>query len=342
MFKTARLRLTLWYLMIIMMVSIIFSLTIFQLQGREVERFARQRLIRTQLQMYHGVLPPYFSSDTMLPRLEQDLIRDSEEHILLSLFTANGVILVFSGCLAYFLAGKTLQPIQRMVEEQHRFISDASHELRTPLTALKTSLEVTLRDKQLTLPAARKIISDSVQDVNQLQSLSENLLQLTQYQKQNGTVELKPVALDQVIREAVRQVEPLSRKKKISLNMDIRPCTIMGSSYSLIDLVVILLDNAIKYSGKSTHVHVYLRTKDRLAEMTIQDEGMGIAQKDIPHIFNRFYRADSARSKLSGGGYGLGLSIAKQIVELHHGQIRAVSRPGKGATFIVTLPVKLK
>lgn len=338
MFKTARIRLTLWYLLIIMMVSVIFSFTIYNIQGREVERFARQRLIRTQLELYHGNPPPFFSSDTMLPRLEQDLIRDAEAHILLSLFVANCVILVFSGVLAYLLAGKTLRPIQNMVYEQHRFISDASHELRTPLTALKTSLEVSLRDRDLNLSGAKKTISESVQDVNRLQALSENLLQLTQYQSTNGRNDHRPVSLTQAVSEAIHKIEPLAKKKNITIHYHKTPVMVNGNSYGLVDLAVILLDNAVKYSHSGSSLQVSVQRKDRLAVLSVADRGMGIAAKDLPRIFDRFYRADTARTKTARGGYGLGLSIAKKIAEVHRGKISVESEPGTGSVFTVTFP----
>lgn len=338
MFKAARIRLTLWYLVIIMMISVIFSITIYNIQGREVERFARQRILREQLQRYHGATPQFFSSESMLPELEQDLIRDSEAHILLSLFIANGVILVFSGCLAYFLAGKTLKPIQNMVTEQHRFISDASHELRTPLTALKTSLEVTLRDKALDLSGAKKIINESVQDVDRLQALSENLLQLTQYQNESGKTHYKSVSLTHAVKEAIHKIEPLAKKKKITLQYRSCPCMINGDAYALIDLAVILLDNAVKYSRKGSQIKIGMEGKDKQAILTVADQGMGIAAKDLPRIFDRFYRADTARTRSSSGGYGLGLSIAKKIVEAHRGKITVKSKPDQGTEFTVMFP----
>lgn len=340
MFKTARLRLTFWYLVIIMMVSVIFSLAIYQILVREVERFARQHVIRTQIQVFNGAPPRLFFNDDALPQVELELVKDSKTHILVNLFIVNGIILVFSGGLAYFLAGKTLQPIQEMVDEQHRFVSDASHELRTPLTALKTSMEVSLRDKKLDLPGAKKIIHESVQDVNRLQELSENLLQLTQYQKQNGNTHFEQLALGGILREAVKKIEPLAKKKKIEVAYDPTPLVLEGNKYGLVDLLVILLDNAVKYNHQNGKVTIGSKKQDKYVLLTVTDTGIGIRKKDIPYIFDRFYRADMARTKAAAGGYGLGLSIAKKIVELHHGRIQVESALDKGTTFEITLPMK--
>ena len=142
MFSAARIKLTGWYLLIIMSVSICFSIFIYQILIREVERFARIRAIRMQERTFGR-----FSETVPLSALEAELIEDAKGHIILNLLVVNGVIFVISGGLGFILAGRTLDPIASMVDEQNRFISDASHELRTPLTSLKSAMEVNLRDK---------------------------------------------------------------------------------------------------------------------------------------------------------------------------------------------------
>jgi signal transduction histidine kinase len=227
-----------------------------------------------------------------------------------------------------------------MVDEQNRFIGDASHELRTPLTSLKTAMEVTLRDKNLSLLNAKKTIKESITEINRLQSLSEGLLQLTQYQKPNGNLQFQKVILSEVIEEAIKKIEPLAKQKVITIDYKVEGYEINGNKFGLIDLLVILLDNAVKYSHKNTTVTITSHKTDRLVLLSVNDQGVGIAEKDLPHIFDRFYRADSARTKTAEGGYGLGLSIAKKIVEAHHGTIAVESRLGQGSKFTVLLPIK--
>lgn len=290
MFNSARLKLTAWYLLVIMLVSVTFSMMIFQMQVAEWSRFERR---------FHFVFA-----------------QEAAERLTVFLVVINGGILVVSGSLGYFLAGKTLKPIKEMVEEQNRFIADASHELRTPLTALKSALEVNLRDK--------KLLKDCLEQVNKLQSLTESLLQLS-----NNSLKLEKVNFSEIVKTAIAEIEPKAKQKGIVVKKAFEEAFVLGDKYALTDLVVILLDNAIKYSPKKTVVTVGLQENI----LTVSDQGIGIAEKDLPHIFNRFYRADPART----GGYGLGLSIAKKIVEAHQGTIEIASEVNKGTTVTVRL-----
>jgi len=274
----------------------------------------------------------------MLPIKDPQLINYIKRRIIIVLVLVNNSIFILAGLLGYMLAGRTLKPIKDMVDEQNRFVSDASHEFRTPLTVLKSTLEVNLRDKNLTLAQAKNVIAGSVQDVNTLQSLSDSLLTLAQYQTPNEKTKIESVSFDGIVKEAIRKIEPLAQEKGISIKSKIAKTTVLGNQYHLVDLCVILLDNAIKYSKKTGSVTVRVEQKDKTSTLSVTDEGIGILTKDLPHIFDRFYRADTARTKNSRDGYGLGLAIAKKIIDTHHGMIHVTSKSGVGSTFIVTLP----
>ncbi len=337
MFHSARLKLTAWYLLIIMLVSISFSLVIYNMLHLEVQRFEMAQRFRIERRFIdRGAPPPPVSfRDT-------DLVKETEQRIALMLVVVNAGILVISGVFGYFLAGRTLKPIMEMVDEQNRFISDASHELRTPLTALKSSMEVHLRDKKLALSDAKNLIAGSIVEVDKLQVLSDSLLQLAQYQKSNHQTKFEKLDVAEAVNEAVKKITPLARKKDIVIAGDITKGEIEGNRYSLEELVVILLDNAIKYSPEKAKVTISAGRSDGNILISIRDKGPGIDKKDLPHIFDRFYRADSTRSKEKVSGYGLGLSIAKQIVEMHRGSISVESEAKKGTTFTVKLPVLAK
>jgi len=304
MFQTARVKLTAWYLTIIMVISLAFSLTVFNRFHRELGRFDRR---------FFG--PPHPA-----------IIMEIRERLVLTLVMINGVILVVAGGLGYFLAGKTLEPIRAMVDEQNRFISDASHELKTPITSLKTAFEVYLRRKKSTL------IKDSLTEVNKLQNLTENLLRLTYHQPQK----LAAVALGVVLVQAVRQIKPLAQAKKIKILAPKTKLKIKGNQEQLRELLVILLDNAVKYSPANSLVKITAEKTDGRVIISVIDRGIGIVAKDLPHIFDRFYRADSARTRFGEGGYGLGLAIAKKIVADNRGEIKVSSRPGQGTVFQLT------
>lgn len=340
MFEKTRLTLTTWYLIIIMLVSVSFSIVIREVLMREVDRFARSQRLRLEYRIQHEELIPQEFRLRIPPQvLDPDLIAETRRRVNLMLMGVNVTILFLAGGFGYFLAGRTLRPIREMVDEQNRFISDASHELRTPLTALKSSLEVTRRDKKLTLSEAKGVLGESIEEVNKLQSLSDGLLQIIQYQKPNQKMVFELLSLKEVIRESVRRVQALAKKKNISFKTDIPDYQLKGNSYSLSELFIILLDNAIKYSPENTLISVQAKKTDGSVLITFKDQGIGIAEKDLPHIFDRFYRTDSARSKSDQGGYGLGLAIAKEIVDLHQGLIKVESTVGKGATFTIRFPL---
>lgn len=344
MFQSARLKLTAWYLLIIMCVSVSFSVVIYRMLTLEVERFARlqRSRIERRFEIDVPVPPSAFPNFSVPPStfVDESLIVEVDQHILLILGAVNLGVLVVAGGLGYFLAGRTLRPIQDMMDEQHRFISDASHELRTPLTALKSSLEVNIRDPKLTIKDAKTLMKESVEDVNKLQSLSDALLTLAQYEKPAVNIAFRRAQLTVIIASALKKTTPMAKQKHITVTDRTKPFTVEADESSLTDVFVILLDNAIKYSPNDSEITVTSKRTDSTADITVADHGRGIKPKDLPHIFDRFYRADSSRMKERAGGYGLGLSIAKKIAEMHHGSISVVSAPGRGSAFTVRLPVK--
>lgn len=343
MFYSARLKLTAWYLLIIMCVSIAFSGVIYRMLTLEFDRFARLQRYRIEHRFDIQISPLLEEPQYELPPasiFDESIITEAKQHLMMVLAAINFGVFVFAGGLGYFLAGRTLKPIQDMVDEQHRFISDASHELRTPLTALKSSMEVNLRDPNLTLTDAKILMKESISDVNKLQSLSDSLLQLAQYQTPANITKFTSVQIEHMIQSVIHKLDSLAKQKNIAIKYESSPVKIEANEYGLMDLLIILLDNAIKYSPRNSSITIRSKRTDGMVLLSISDQGTGIAEKDIPHIFDRFYRADVARSKQTAGGYGLGLSIAKQIVTLHQGTITVESALKKGTTFTIHLPVK--
>jgi len=315
MFNSARLKLTAWYLLVIMLVSISFSVVVFRIEVAEIERLVLSSRFN---------LPP-------------EIIEEVVQRRITSLVLINLGILVAAGTLGYFLAGRTLRPIKEMVEEQNRFIGDASHELRTPLTSLKSAMEVNLRDKNLTVKEAKQLLNDSLGEVNKLQYLSESLLQLAHQQKPADQKKFDVVSLAEIIKNAIKTIEPKAKQKNVTLKSDLIEVDVQADKYGLTDLVVILLDNAIKYSHPEGQVVISTKKTDGGVLIRVEDFGIGIEKEALPHVFDRFFRADSARVKSDSGGYGLGLSIAKKIVEDHHGSINIESIHNKGTVVSVLL-----
>jgi signal transduction histidine kinase len=196
---------------------------------------------------------------------------------------------------------------------------------------------VNLRNKNFTLSDAKKILQSNLEEVNNLQLLSDNLIQLTQYPN-GSTQSFITVDIKDITNEAIKKVTELAKNKSIKIEKEMSSLTVYGNKQLLTELLVIILDNAIKYSPEKSTVRLVIVHNDGKVTLSITDEGGGIDAKDMPHIFDRFYRVDKARTKNNISGYGLGLSIAKHIVDLHHGTISLKSTPQKGTTFFITLP----
>jgi two-component system, OmpR family, sensor histidine kinase CiaH len=326
-----------------MTISIAFSFGIYRLMTAELDRFEdmQQRKIdvRMQYDPYIRELPSG-AKDILRERMfDSEIINEAKMRIQLVLMFINIAILAGSAAAGYFLAGKTLRPIQLMVDEQNRFITDSSHELRTPLTALRSEMEVTLRDKNLKLKDAKEIIESNLEEVIAIQSLTDNLLKLTKsFSPQNKRIE--DIDVKALIEEAVKKVLPMAKKKDIKIETESEVSIINVNRSEMIELLIIFIDNAIKYSPNNSNIYVNSKRKGHDVVVKIKDEGIGIEQNDLPHLFDRFYRADKSRSKNDSDGFGLGLSIAKRIVDGYNGRIEVESEIEKGSTFIIILPLK--
>ena len=332
MFQSARIKLTVWYLLAIMTISGLFSIAIYKMVSRELDRFEQLHRVRIQRRM------------TQLNQIAPDpeLTEEIRGRIIIILVFINGGILMTAGGFGYMLAGQTLKPIQNMMEDQNRFVSDASHELRTPLTSLKTAMEVYLRGQKPTVAEAKELVKESIFEVDRLQSLAESLLQLAQYQNPDEKIQFGEIDIKPVILQAVQRMKPLAQNKQIKIDIEgVKNHSLSGDHDNLVKVIAILLDNAIKYSPEKTAINLTTEQKDKCVLLKVKDEGMGIEAKDIPHIFKRLYQADKARCKGTANGYGLGLAIAKKIIEIHRGTINVKSQTDKGTEFIIKLPQKI-
>ena len=342
MFQKTRLKLTAWYLLIIMAISLAFSGVIYVSASREFNRILVQqkyRLEHPQLRVLILQNGDQITALRSLPTPDPQVINAARLRVLEELTIVNICIFILSAIAGYFLAGRTLKPISTMLDEQNRFIADASHELNTPLTSLRTMIEVNLRNKVLTLGKAKHVLESSLEEIGELESLSTELIGLTRYQQSHGKQVFSEVPIPEIISEAREKVREEAREKRISITQSVPDMKIRGDRKSLTELFVVLLDNAVKYSPPRKRIVVSGKQEAGKITVSITDQGIGIAKEDLPHIFDRFYRADKSRTKQETPGYGLGLSIAKRIAELHKGEIRAESTVGEGTTFTVILPL---
>ncbi len=342
MFKSARIKLTIWYLLIIMAITLLFSSFVyvgFSNSTRRALNFQKGRIEREMRMRSEGFVPPRLQDP-----INEETLADLRQALLLTLGSINLTIFAVSGVLGYILAGKTLKPIENMVEKQNRFVSDAAHELRTPLTAMKTELEVTNRNKNLTVSEAKVAIESTIEEIDRLTQLSNFLLKESQYKTHKAAEEDEEIEISEVINTSIKKLTPRAKSKSIMVNAKLEETQIKGNKSRLAELITILLDNAIKYGKENGQVNITTKKLRNNLEIKVEDNGNGIHKKDLPYIFDRFYRAENSRTKNKDvneaeDGFGLGLSIAKEIVTLHKGTITAESTINKGTTITINLPL---
>ena len=261
-------------------------------------------------------------------------LQESNTHLRVNLIYANLIILLLTGILGYFVAKRNMQPFEEVMELQQRFIADASHELKTPLTAMRSEIEVVLRDNKITQADAKRILQSNLEEIEKLQYLAESLLQLARVENK---VEIKREKLDlsNIVVSAYQKIESVANEKELRFNNSFDSAVVRGDEGKLVELFTILLDNAVKYSPRKSNIEIAVKQIKNGSMVSIKDHGIGIKQSDLPYIFNRFYRVDQSRNKEKSNGYGLGLSIAKEIAESFGGKITVKSVAGKGSEFIV-------
>jgi two-component system phosphate regulon sensor histidine kinase PhoR len=226
--------------------------------------------------------------------------------------------------------------VERRLEAMRRdFVTDASHELKTPTAAMRAAAETVEKAIEDDPVAAKRFAEQLRRDAIRLSNIVSDLLDLSRLESERPALE--PVRLDRVVDEAVRRSREQADEAGVTLDWKGDPVTIPGSREDLSLLVRNLLDNAVRYTPSGGRVSVEVGRDNGHATLSVEDTGIGIPTRDLPRIFERFYRVDRARSR-DTGGTGLGLSIARHVVERHGGQIEAESELGRGSTFKVTLP----
>lgn len=229
---------------------------------------------------------------------------------------------------------QTLEQIERLFQTQQRLLADVSHELRTPLTAVRGNLDL-IRHMGEADPELMDIIEE---ELERMTRLIGDLLLLARADTGGLPLEREPVELDNVLFEVYRQVCRLAREVEVKL-VEVDQVCVMGDADRLKQLLLILVDNATKYTPEGGVVSLSLSRQDGWAHLSVTDTGVGIPPEDLPHIFDRFYRVDKARSRAQGGS-GLGLSIAKWIAQAHGGGIDVTSEVGEGTTFTIKVPLR--
>lgn len=229
-----------------------------------------------------------------------------------------------------------LDRLEAAFAREQRFVADAAHELRTPLAVMKTNLEVALRQDR-SARDYRTVLEELREETERLSRLAEGLLWLARSDAPHLPPP-GPVALDALVLESVDRLAATAARKRIAFDTArLEPVEIYGHAERLQRALFNVLDNAVKYTPPEGRVTVVARHAGTRAEMSVHDTGPGIPAEHLPHVFERFYRADAARSR-SDGGAGLGLAIARELIEAEGGELRAENKPGEGSTFVFTFP----
>lgn len=336
LFHSARLKLTAFYFAILVVLCLLLTFGVKEFTNLELYRGdeARRGTVHTLVERLYdpGPQPPSDQVFARAQRIQSNLTRQNLNRDFILLDVA---VLAIGAVLSYWYAGRTLRPIEEAHEAQKRFTADASHELRTPLASMRLENEVFLRQKQFTETDARELIGSNLEEVARLERLAANLLALNQYEQ--ATLSKKPIDIEAVTTDAVNRTQRLAGAKKVKFRLQITPAQVMGERESLTEMVVILLDNAVKYGPKTGEVTISGKPTEQHYELEVRDQGPGIAEKDLPHIFERMYRGDKARgNKISG--HGIGLSVARQIAGANGVQLEASNHPDGGAVFRLTFP----
>lgn len=257
----------------------------------------------------------------------------------LGLPIAMGMVAVAS----WLLAGLAMQPIYQSYRQIQQFTADAAHELRTPLAATGATVESALLMSQMDEEETRDILRTIHRQNQRLITLVVDLLLLARLDRQHLPVQLEECCLNDIVSDLVEEFEAMAVAAGVILQSRIKvnkPVNIVGDSDQLYRLVSNLIVNAIQYTPKGGEVTVCLGSSEHHAVIRVHDTGIGIPEKELPRIYDRFYRVNSDRSR-STGGSGLGLAIAHAITQAHRGSIQVQSELGRGSVFTVRLPLKL-
>jgi len=330
-FSTALLRLTTAYVVGLALVCLFFSGFIYQLASLEIDQSSRRQIVG-----FRNLMGNNFIIDERAS--EEARIRDASEaraRLKAQLFIANIAVIGAGSILAYIFAKKTLEPIQENVKAQERFTSDASHELRTPLAAMRSEIEVALRDKSLKISEAKELLLSNLEEVNSMHAMAESLLYLAR-NKELG--QKHQIDIARVIKDTIKKYELSAKTSKITIASKLKSAKLYANKEAVSQAVGILLDNAIRYAGKDSKIEVNSTFENDIYTISVSDNGIGMSEELMSRIFERFTRADESRSHQNTYGHGLGLSIARQLVGAMEGSITVESKAGKGSVFRIMIP----
>ncbi|WP_138751345.1 sensor histidine kinase [Paenibacillus sinopodophylli] len=265
----------------------------------------------------------------------------AQQSILTNLIYTFGAVALVMLVVIYFIsryfASRSIAPVMEAFEKQKQFIANASHELKTPLAVIQTNADVLLANSEDTIVNQAKWLYVIKQETLRMAQLTGDLLYLTEMEDSRAIMMHVEFDLSDAVETIMLTMEAVIFEKELQLDYDIEPgLTVNGSSEQIKQVIMILLDNAIKYAGPRGSINIALKKQHQDVVLSVTNTGEGIAAEHLHRIFDRFYRTDSSRSRTQGG-HGLGLAIAKSIVDQHNGRLYARSELGESTTFYLHL-----
>ncbi|HSD98574.1 MAG TPA: ATP-binding protein [Patescibacteria group bacterium] len=324
-FHKTRIILTAWYVAILAVILFAFSFVLYTGEQRDFVRIIVQRDFNSRI--------PRLLSDEEKADVANQLVA-IRRAFLFNLLVVDGLVLLVGGGLSYFLAGKTLSPIQKTFLKQKEFLADVSHEIRTPLAAIQTATEVSLRTTGKSKEEYKKVLGQVNAQTQRLTKMANDLMLLSRMETLQ-TNKFTRVSLAKLIKEAIGTLHASAVSKHISIVFkNGKSTSVFGDTQELLQLIIIFLDNAIKYTKENGTIIIGLKQHPK-PTIVFEDSGIGISKENLQRIFERFYQEDASRSQT---GSGLGLAIAREILLRHKAKIDVASTLGKGTTFTIIFP----
>ncbi|HEY1037392.1 MAG TPA: HAMP domain-containing sensor histidine kinase [Candidatus Paceibacterota bacterium] len=344
-FLKARLKLTLYYALFMAVIIGLFSMTLLSEIDKNMHAAYRRHMVRNDIFMKEFPRTPVFDAGIQrINRIYEEDFLEASKAVRTLIYTVDAVLLALIVAASYVLAGRTLRPVKQALDDQKRFVADVSHDLRTPLAIMKTETEVALQDGEPS-SSHRDALKSNLEEIDKMSSLVSDLLLLArtegvyQYADTLQTGDAEPISMTGLMNRISERMGKQAALKNIELsfaNAAKGDALVEGHLNHLERAIQNIVQNAINYTPEHGHVATALSEHGSSFRITVKDTGVGISKADLPHVFNRFYKASHSRSSSSGSG--LGLPIAKQIIEQHKGTIEISSKEGKGTEVHIQIP----
>lgn len=351
-FQVARVRLTIFYTAITMAIIGLFSIALLISLERNTRMVvADEFIIPGELSVFTTAIPheelerslpqPQFAMPHMRPgpQLNRFLVfRRTVDDLERNIIMADGLLLFLVSILGYIIAGRTLRPIQESVAIQKRFLADASHDLRTPLAIMKSESQVLLQTGSRDHTEYKEVIKSNLEEIEKMAHLVDDLLIMARTEELPSKTAFTDVHVGDLLMKVAQKVVARAEAKHIIFTHEaVADGIVRGEQYQLERAFQNILQNALNYTKEGGKIVLHSSTKGGDYLITIKDTGVGISKKDLPHVFDRFYKASHSRNE--GSGSGLGLPIVRQIIDRHGGAVTIESEEGVGTTVHIRLPV---